>query len=30
MRARLNWLKLLGDVIRFLGLCLRSRTALAA
>jgi putative transposase len=30
MRARLNWLKILGDVIRFLGLCFRSRTPLAA
>jgi len=30
MGARLSWLKILGDVIRLLGLCFRSRSSLAA
>jgi len=30
MGACLNWSKILGDVIRFLGLCFRSRSSLAA
>ena len=30
MRARVNWLKIVRDAIRFLGLCFRPRTSLAA
>jgi putative transposase len=30
MRARLNWLRIVGDLVHFLGLGLRSRTSLAA
>jgi len=30
MSARLKWLQIVGDAIRFLGLCFRSKTSLAA
>ena len=30
MRAKMGWVKTLGDMIRFLSLCFRSRTSLAA
>src|SRR5262250_3346843 len=30
MRAKMGWVKILGDLIQFLSLCFRSRTSLAA